>query len=194
VPSAKRATWPPGAVCATAGSDSVTMMLRPIERRLMRDRTAQVEDHAGAVGALPPRSCCAARPRLISWLERPRPLTVLGKSKAMRAGLATAKLGGTVRSGSLVVMRTMILASLLRDVERLDAVRCAAASREPQRKSEQDERAGARRECFVVFIFVLHQLQRARALHPLAAASCTSSFSLIAPSSMPVMTPKFCPM
>jgi hypothetical protein len=45
----------------------------------------------------------------MSWLERPSALAVLGKSKAMRAGVATEKFGGTLFSGSLVVMRTTVL-------------------------------------------------------------------------------------
>ena len=45
----------------------------------------------------------------MSWLERPSALAVFGKSKAMRAGVATEKFGGTLFSGSLVVMRTTVL-------------------------------------------------------------------------------------
>ena len=48
-------------------------------------------------------------PSPMFWLLRPRPFTVLGKSNAMRAGLATVKLPGCDLSASFSVSLTMTL-------------------------------------------------------------------------------------
>ena len=53
---------------------------------------------------------------------------MFGKSKAMRAGLATAKFGGTLRSGSLVVMRTTVLPPTCVTSKDSMLFDCAAAS------------------------------------------------------------------
>ena len=63
-------------------------------RRLVRHRAAQVEHQARALGALHHvHAAQLALADVLAWRGRAQ-LTVLAKSKAMRAGVATAKLGG----------------------------------------------------------------------------------------------------
>ena len=108
LPSAKCAICPPGAVCATAGSDRLITSALP--SRLASCATGRRRFSTSRVRSLPCTTfMLRSSPWPMSWLARPSALTVFGKSKAMRAGLATAKFGGTLRSGTLVVMRTIVL-------------------------------------------------------------------------------------
>ena len=111
----------------------------------------------------------------------------------MRAGLATVKFGGTLFSGSLVVMRTTVLPACCADVEGLDAVlrwrrrdRPSAAS---QSRSAWNAWSG-----FGIHRFAstsCSELMRSTQSPPL---SWTTSLRLICASSIAVMTPKFWPM
>jgi len=131
-PSAKCATCAPGAVAVETGSESVTTTVLPsitasctTGRRRLRTRR---------VRSVPCTTFMLRNsPWPMSWLARPSELIVFGKSNAMRAGLATAKLGGTLLSGSLVVMRTTTLPPCC-ETSNASMLFCAAAR--PARASQ----------------------------------------------------------
>ena len=128
-----RRSAPPGrrgAASATAGGVSVTTSVRPssaasctTERRRLSTRRVR--------SAPCTTFMLRSSPWPMSWLARPSALAVLGKSNAMRAGVATAKLGGTLRSGSLVVIFTTTLPACSVTSNPSIALLCAAASPMP---------------------------------------------------------------
>src|SRR5204862_7132893 len=121
-------------------------------------------------------------PWLMSCEERPSPLAVFGKSKAMRGGFETAKFGGTLPSGSLVVTRTTVLPPCWLTSKPSMVFPCAATRPMPRSQRSDAYRSvlvfifcasteygGAKAGCALSFLR-LDQLQGAVALHPFAAA------------------------
>jgi len=147
-PSAKLAIWPPGIGCACCGSASVISTSRP--SMVASCGTARRRFSTRRVRSVPCTTFMLRRsPWPMSCDERPSALTVLGKSKAMRAGLATAKFGGTLRSGSLVVTRTTVLPPTCVTSKDSMLFCCASASPQAASHSRKAERS------VLVFIFVV---------------------------------------
>ena len=104
-PSAKCATGPAAEAAVVAAGSSVTSSVLPSS--FASCATLRARFSTRRVRSAPCTTFMLRNsPWPISCELRPSPFAVAAKSKAIRAGLAIAKFGGTLFSGSLVVTRT----------------------------------------------------------------------------------------